>query len=80
MSMTVSKLVSFLEEVEKSIDTGDVDRARDIVHYLIEDIIDFELKHSKEFAEIHKIVKAIKTNDNDLIKAEVLSGGITGEA
>ncbi len=80
MSMTVSKLVSFLEEVEKSIDTGEVDRSRDIVHYLIEDIIDFELKNSKAFEEIHKIVKAIKTNDSDLIKAEVLSGGITGEA
>ena len=41
-----------LEEVETSINDGDTKRATDIIGYLIDDIIKFEMAHSKDFLTI----------------------------
>ena len=37
--MNITKLVNLLEEAENSISSGDTDRAKDIIGYLIDDII-----------------------------------------
>ena len=78
--MNITKLVNLLEEAETSLNEGDHDRAKDIIGYLIDDVIEFEMKHSKDFEIIHEVVKRIRGNTDELSKTRLLSGNIVGEA
>ncbi len=78
--MNITKLVNMLEEVETSIEDGDTKKATDIIGYLIDDIIKFEMAHSKDFEIIHEVVKRIRGNTDELSQTRMLSGDIVGEA
>lgn len=78
--MNITKLVNLLEEVENSIMKGDIDRAKDIVGYLIDDIIKFEMAHEEDFKRIHEMLKKVYKNDHELYRAQKASGDIVGEA
>jgi len=69
-----------LEEAETSINDGDHERAKSIIGYLIDDVIEFEMKHSKDFEIIHEVVKRIRGNTDELSRTRLLSGDIVGEA
>ncbi len=78
--MNITKLVNLLEEVENSIVNGDTDKAKDIIGYLIDDIISFEMAHEEDFKIIHDIVKRVRGNNNEIEKARISNGDIVGEA
>lgn len=79
--MNITKLVSLLEEIENSITKGDMEKAKDIVGFLIDDIIKFEMAHENNFKIIHDVVQKILRDDNDeIMETRILGGDIVGEA
>jgi poly-beta-hydroxyalkanoate depolymerase len=80
MSMNITKLVNLLEEVENSIVDGDTDKAKDIINYLIDDIIEFEMAHEEDFKTIHDIIKRVRGNNSEIEVARIMGGDIVGEA
>ena len=58
----------------------DYQRAKDIIGYLIDDVIEFEMKHSKDFEILQEVVKRVRGNTDELTKTRLLSGDIVGEA
>ena len=84
--MNITQLVNLLEEVEDSIHQEDLEKATDIISYLIDDIIEFEMAHEDDFKQIHELIKKMHGSDNEfgsdneLWKAKKASGNIVGEA
>ncbi len=78
--MNITKIVTLLEQVEDSIHNEDLEKATDIIGYLIDDIIKFEMAHEEDFKIIHDVIKKIRGNNDDIMKARMLNGDIVGEA
>jgi|TARA_B100000959_G_scaffold67162_1_gene71291 hypothetical protein len=78
--MNITKLVNLLEQVEDSINKEDLEKATDIIGYLIDDIIEFEMAHEDDFRQIHEMLKKVHKNDHELYRAQRASGDIVGEA
>ena len=78
--MNITKIVSLLEQVEDSIHNEDLEKATDIIGYLIDDIIEFEMAHEDDFRQIHEMLKKVHKNDHELYRAQRASGDIVGEA
>jgi hypothetical protein len=78
--MNITKLVNLLEEVEDSIHQEDLKKATDIISYLIDDIIEFEMAHEDDFKQIHEMLKTVHKDDHELYRAQKASGDIVGEA
>ena len=78
--MNITKLVNLLEEAETSLNHKDYQRAKDIIGYLIDDVIEFEMKHSKDFEILQEVVKRVRGNTDELMKTRLLSGDIVGKA
>jgi hypothetical protein len=78
--MNITKLVNLLEEVEDSIHQEDLKKATDIISYLIDDIIEFEMAHEDDFKQIHEMLKTVHKDDHELYRAQKASGNIVGEA
>tara|TARA_B110001454_G_C12408375_1_gene304005 strand:- start:168 stop:404 length:237 start_codon:yes stop_codon:yes gene_type:complete len=78
--MNITKLVNLLEQVEDSIHKEDLKKATDIIGYLIDDIIQFEMAHEEDFKTIHDIIKRVRGNNSEIETARMLGGDIVGEA
>jgi Fic family protein len=78
--MNITKIVSLLEQVEDSIHNEDFKKATDIIGYLIDDIIKFEMAHEEDFKMIHDVIMKIRGNNDEIGRARMLSGDIVGEA
>ena len=78
--MNITKIVTLLEQVEDSIHNEDLQKATEIIGYLIDDIIRFEMAHEEDFKMIHDVIMKIRGNNDEIGRARMLSGDIVGEA